>query len=557
MKFRPHIGPTTLIVAAILLFLPSLHWKCSLSGIDSPVGGELRRGMGNVVGFQEATSGTQRDFGIGNDLDDEDGDDLSQDGDASAVEKGKDEGDTTGVGQTTDVVRDKNSRQSYGMGSKRESTDESDTAQKIVGNRGKQKIVAMLGAQGKKDLSEIVADASKGVGDKRPPGKKLRADRSDKDRTMDVKAKEDSKSDKRQKVNKKNDKKKNNKKKPKKKDKLGKENNIKTSGNNSGKKKDQKPEQDKRMGRVAVCIAGHTRTFRNKNVHGSILRYVVEASAANGTEGVDVFFHLGREDIPRYDEHRRNDTMVSEEEEKSLEKAMEKFKPVSITYFDNSAVPIDWENGTRCPKTNRKRLLKVYPYPLLRGTQCYEKVKEYERKRGFKYSFIYKLRPDLAFGAPLPLPSKLPTNKIVFNMHDPGTTTRGYRWLRESHPELRPFLRDPGADHMAFIPRALADIYFDAHKAALWCEQYNRDTPPFANNPEFLLGYWLAIHDVEIGRKPVFWMIWRENVGPECFRMHKIRRKRVNGHAPEMTDENGVSYTKRCEEFGKYGIPLK
>lgn len=279
--------------------------------------------------------------------------------------------------------------------------------------------------------------------------------------------------------------------------------------------------------RVALCISGHFRSFHKPSVHISIKRNIVDVLKEAGYS-VDVFFHVGKKDKPR-SRTRSSASPVSRH-------VLNYFNPVSISYFKNN------DNGchmTNCATSSRKA---TCPYALVRTEECLEHVKKHELRSGFTYDWIYKTRPDIAFGSRLSVPDELDERYLYTNQHNPGTSAHAHRWLRQKFGEKAKILGSPVGDQVLVASRKVAQKAFQASKAFADCNLY--DLPNGTLNAEVGLTYWLVRNDIQYRTLAWFWILVRDFEGPECERlvyikeetqdlMEKCMQYKRSGHIPE------------------------
>jgi hypothetical protein len=162
--------------------------------------------------------------------------------------------------------------------------------------------------------------------------------------------------------------------------------------------------------RVAVCITGHVRSFYQPSVHKSIARNLIEPLRKEA--GVlDVFFHVGLADEPR------NKTVRALSKPGETIAAMNLFNPVSVTYFKHTRRNV---TGQANCHPGQVQLANIYPYSLLRASQCMDQIVLHENRINKQYDWIVKTRPDVALGDPITPLSKLRRDIVQLNQHIPG-----------------------------------------------------------------------------------------------------------------------------------------
>lgn len=256
--------------------------------------------------------------------------------------------------------------------------------------------------------------------------------------------------------------------------------------------------------RVALCIVGHPRSFRQPSVHRSIRERVIRVLRDAGYV-VDIFFHMGRGDVPRKG--------TSAAGRDGLSAAIQVMNPVSVSRYSNTDVcklPHCAPSSVQCP------------HALYRISQCLEKIQEYETRTGTVYDWIYKTRPDIAFGTNITTPSSLRSDTLYMNRHLPGTSMHAHKWLREKFPNNSQILGGPVADHIFVASRDVAKVAFRASQAFQDCDLYK--LPKGTLNSEVGLTYWLFFNQIRYKAMPWFWMLVRDVEGPECSRVQWIER---------------------------------
>lgn len=286
---------------------------------------------------------------------------------------------------------------------------------------------------------------------------------------------------------------------------------------------------DKNATKVALCFTGHLRSFARQSVRDSIRRHVIRPLRASGAD-VDVFFHVGMVSISK------GGKRLSRRRARKAQAAMEEFLPTRVSFFDNRPTRVPWPRGTKC--NAKRKPMKYYPPALLRGYECLLEVERHERETGVKYGWVYKTRPDVAFGADLSTPGELRDDTLYMNMHTPGTSTHAHRWLRERYKEKARVLNAPVGDHVLIAARKVADIALRALHAFRECDLYHM--PNGTLNSEVGLTYWLVRNSVRHRAMDWFWMLVRDEEGPECFRVRWIRN---------ATHQHDMSLTSRCIQY--------
>lgn len=288
-------------------------------------------------------------------------------------------------------------------------------------------------------------------------------------------------------------------------------------------------DNDNNNTRVALCIAGHLRSFARQSVRDSIRRHVIRPLRASGAD-VDVFFHVGRGSVGK------GGKRALRRRERKAKAAMEEFLPTRVSFFDNRPTPVSWPPGTKC--NTKRKIMKHHPPALLRGYECLLDVERHEQETGVKYGWVYKTRPDVAFGSDLSTPGELRDDTLYVNMHMPGTSTHAHRWLREQFKRKAMVLNAPIGDHVLVAARKVADVALRAVDAFRECHLYHM--PNGTLNSEVGLTYWLVRNSVKYRAVDWFWMLVRDEEGPECFRVKWIRN---------ATHHDDMLLTRRCLEY--------
>lgn len=299
---------------------------------------------------------------------------------------------------------------------------------------------------------------------------------------------------------------------------------------------------EKTKGRVAVCITGHARTLHHKSVHQSILNNFIQP-LQQSSSAVDVFFHVGMRDIsrPQYEPHNNS----SDDETNA---AIQLFNPVTVSQYVGPGAALNRSAVLPCP-SGTFFASDVQYSALLRAHECMNLVRDYEKAHGLRYDWVAKTRPDIAFGDPIPSLKLLESDRVFINQHDPRASMDAFPTMREKFPEnAEAMLREPFSDHIAIVPRQLADVFFSANLGSNTCllpAQKGR-----LINSEAILGLWLIGHGVRYSTIPMFWIIVRPSGpldrpgGPECSRLLRY---------VGLTAQKAEEYTRRCTEYRRSG----
>lgn len=287
-------------------------------------------------------------------------------------------------------------------------------------------------------------------------------------------------------------------------------------------------------GRVAVCIVGHARSFHLPSVHISIIRNLLRPLAVNATS-LDVFFHIGLHDVAK------DATKTAALKESETRKAATVMRPVILSIYNDSSFNLNREAHADCPPDLNPASAE-YPPSLLRASQCMALVKSYEERNNIRYDWIVKTRPDVAIGDPVAPIAQLQQDRAYINEHIPGASTPAFSTIRELYPQnAAKILHKPFADHIAMVPRKLADTFFSAHLAAGEC--LNRLQKSRLVNAEAVMGMWLIKHALRYETMPWFWILVRDREGPECARLRWV------GRFANKTAE----FAERCQRYNETG----
>jgi hypothetical protein len=109
-------------------------------------------------------------------------------------------------------------------------------------------------------------------------------------------------------------------------------------------------------------------------------------------------------------------------------------------------------------------------------------------------------------------------------------------------------LLKPIGDHIAIVPRGMADTFFRAYLAVKECITPEQKTRHFkAINTEALLGMWMVRQNIKYDVQNWFWLLVRDSDGvpkPECHRVAYIGAE----------DRLSQDYLRRCDEFLENGV---
>lgn len=273
--------------------------------------------------------------------------------------------------------------------------------------------------------------------------------------------------------------------------------------------------------RVAVCITGHLRTLLHRPVHTSIRRYFLSPLPSP-----TIFLHLGLHDAPR----ANRSAAAALPTPAALSALRAHFPTARISFFSTTSPPL---RAQPCSNATRRRPTSAPP-ALRRARDCLRLVQRHESRTGVRFDWVYKTRPDVAFGRPVPAPGVLRNDTAYVNVHNPGTSVHAHAWLRARFAK-RAKLHQPVGDHVLVAARAVAGYVLRADEAFDECALYQ--LPSGAVNSEVGLTYWLAKGGVRYEVSKWFWMLVRQD-RVECERVRWIGREE----------------TERCEEFASTGV---
>lgn len=153
---------------------------------------------------------------------------------------------------------------------------------------------------------------------------------------------------------------------------------------------------------------------------------------------------------------------------------------------------------------------------------------------------MYKTRPDVAFGHDISTPDALRDDTLYVNMHMPGASAHAHPWLREEYARNASVLNAPVGDHVLAAARKVAGVALRADRAFEECGLYG--LPKGTINSEVGMTYWLVRNKLRYRALTWFWMLVRDETGPECFRVKWIR---------EHGKEHDEGMMKSCLEYAK------
>lgn len=296
--------------------------------------------------------------------------------------------------------------------------------------------------------------------------------------------------------------------------------------------------------RIAVCLAGETRTFYYPGVHKSILKRAIKP-LQNERYKVDVFFVI----------RASNDTQ-SAYRKQLVEKAIQLFnatKVVEYTGFENMRNNFEpkrsferervfYRPPTWCK--GKEQFVIDFSHALYRTQHCLDVISEHEQEHKFYYDWIYRLRPDIALmGDDVPTPRTLSDNVL----HTSAWSALFDRYVRGQLEENH--MNDPAVfvwsnnqaeqwgvgDQFFAASRKVAQVAFNAFDISNDCSVYEPNT----RNSEASLLLYLAKTVVPYAPMSVLWEIIRDVPDPSCNSMRFIP-------IPNTTLEGR---TQRCRRF--------
>jgi hypothetical protein len=291
---------------------------------------------------------------------------------------------------------------------------------------------------------------------------------------------------------------------------------------------DPGPQNVRAPARAAVCFVGAPRTFVREYVHGSIL-----AAFGPAVGVVDFFFWLGEES----GQGAVNSKGGSYEAylDRDLRAAVERFSPVSVQYNGstrfrlNPRCALSRASAFNYDRTNQSVVARQWE-TMAKMKLCYEDVVKEEVRRGALYDTIVRIRPDLAFTRPLNLTQVLQPRHPSFPRCQAGCK--------------RPCTND----HMAFMPRAAASVYFTMSDAYMYCDGTLGMSTEIHEIPHLIFrSLQSRIYEVNVSYALV------RNEGPDCERAGRLDATTRRGYS---TSECVACKTLFAREYGLFGGPL-
>ena len=283
------------------------------------------------------------------------------------------------------------------------------------------------------------------------------------------------------------------------------------------------------LARAAVCFVGAPRTFVREYVHGSIL-----AAFGPAVGEVDFFFWLGEESGQQAINSKGGSYGAYSDHD--LRAAVAKFSPVSVQYNGstrfrpNPRCALSRASALNCDRTNQSVVARQWE-TMAKMKMCYEDVIKEEVRRGALYDTIVRIRPDLAFWRTRP-----------FNL------TQVLQPRHPSFPRGQAGCKRPCTnDHMAFMPRAAASVYFTISDAYMYCDGALRMSTEIHEVPHLIFpSLQSRIHEVKVSYALV------RNEGPDCERAGRLDATTRRGYS---MSECVACKTHFAHEYGLFGGP--
>lgn len=277
-----------------------------------------------------------------------------------------------------------------------------------------------------------------------------------------------------------------------------------------------------RKERVAVCFGGNARTFRFNFTHDYVLTHIIKPLRMS--YDTDVFFTISTDDY-----QRGKWLPTSPADPNSTMSAVLKLNPVQTRLLTKHSddLPISrihrkYRNGqppidvlyppSSCQNVNNASIRVAHT--LLRAQQCLSLIQSEERKKGIRYDWIYRLRPDVIIFDDILLPETLERGVYYTNQGRTNVTAKMGRWWAERHGGKAG--DGAVADQIGIMSRDVAEEAMRAFEAGNDCEIF---TAPFLALPEEVLRFWLLKKGIRYRAVPFDWVIVRETNGLECHRL--------------------------------------
>lgn len=328
----------------------------------------------------------------------------------------------------------------------------------------------------------------------------------------------------------------------------------------------KRPQRSASPPAVAVCIAGHARTFRHAPVRQMLQQHILTplTRAFANISVVHTFFVLRPDDAPT-----GNRSSASPDAPAVLT-GIHQFHPTNIRWintrneFSNVTgwIPRDddhpfdrFQMPQSCITSHRNSTSHFnapkyvrFPHTLWRARQCLQVVRETERSNGITYDWLYRIRPDVVLLSDIVLPDQLNPQIVYTNAVRPSVTEELRAWwnFRPSTTKNSVISENKLLNYRAHVSDIITiaskrtmEVALSAFEAVKDCQVYR--VPTRGGISENILLYWLLSHDVLVKTLPLEWVIVREKVGPEC--------KRIKSLSSADLDVSHV--LARCRQFAR------
>lgn len=263
---------------------------------------------------------------------------------------------------------------------------------------------------------------------------------------------------------------------------------------------------------VAVCITGTTRSFHYPLVYNNIRHTVI--NALRRFYHTDVFFVISVDD-----ERKNNQTLIQSPREQTL-KIMSTFSPAKIVeygvtdYLNDERVvlrkkAIPWLTAPQhCQNAAHHSI--HFSHTLYRTRHCLDVIAEHERLTNSRYSWIYRIRPDVMYLHNVSMPFELRKDTMYIT---PWYANRSGSfdqfWAQKNnHPPGHPTCGDPNmSDHVFIASRSIAERAFRAYDSRDLCDTYQLSDPNIAAQ----IRLWLCTHRIPYEILPWMFSIARDN----------------------------------------------
>lgn len=322
---------------------------------------------------------------------------------------------------------------------------------------------------------------------------------------------------------------------------------------------------------IAVCIAGHARTFRHAIIRKQLQSNVIAplARSYSNNSVVHIFFVLRLDDAPT---GKRSSASLNVSE---VLTGVNQFNPINVRLiherkefsnitgwisrdedhqYDRFRIP---QSCVSVPKTSINSISADkyvrFPHTLWRARQCLQLVRETERDKCMSYDWVYRIRPDVVLLNDVILPDQLHPHTVYTNALRPSITADLRAWwsarspLKKGHQLAQNtslYNHSHISDIITIASRYTMDIALSAVEAIYDCKLFQ--VPTRGGIPENILLYWLLTHHVPVQTLPLEWVIVRDRVGPECKRIKSLSND----------DINVTQVLSRCRQFARKIKPL-